>query len=469
MSRRNKEGIVLNFLKPILKIFTVSVLMGGCAFMQGELFDQSFWAGSPFRINDEAELGIADLAKGNYVTAESHFKRALRNDPRDIDALIGAGILYQNTGQITKSRQMYEAVLALHPDDSHQFVVWNNIETKPAAQIASVNLALLETGGTPSAAASSLITPPGQPAPSALQKQNSSKPISKSKMTDLVKKIPRKNLIFSDNDREISVFVGAEANTMSRFTTLKVLRDQGLITEVEFKQRRQTNVGALLPLTSPPPAAGLERPVPTTEQIAGRFRAIGRALEMRAISVAQHTAERSMILDALMPSAPVVIANPVAAPRGLMQAADAVRRLEKLKSRGYISSNEYSRERQAIELAMRPPAPLRSNLSQKVDKKPTNISIKKEEPEKSDPQPAVHLASYRTVKQAKRGWAQIRRMHNSLMKGLTHVVSRVNLGKKGVYYRLKVGPLPSAKVAKDLCRKLKRRRQFCEPSTMITT
>ena len=132
--------------------------------MQGELFDETFWAGSPFRVNDEAELGIADMAKGNYVSAEAHFKRALRTNPRDIDALIGAGILYQNTGQTTKSRQMYEAVLALHPDETHQFVIWNNIETKPAAQIASVNLSLLETGGTPSAAASTLITPPGQPA-----------------------------------------------------------------------------------------------------------------------------------------------------------------------------------------------------------------------------------------------------------------------------------------------------------------
>ena len=126
---------------------------------------------------------------------------------------------------------------------------------------------------------------------------------------------------------------------MSRYTTLKVLRDQGLVTPDEFNARRQTNIGALLPLTSPPPAAGLDRPVPTTEQIAGRLRAIGRALEMRAISVAQHSAERTMILDALMPSAPVVVANPATPPRGLMEAADSVRRLEKLRDEGFINSD----------------------------------------------------------------------------------------------------------------------------------
>ena len=44
-------------------------------------------------------------------------------------------------------------------------------------------------------------------------------------------------------------------------------------------------------------------------------------------------------------------------------------------------------------------------------------------------------------------------------------VTKVNLGPgKGVYYRLKVGPVDSADDATDLCRKLKKRRQYCEPS-----
>ncbi len=45
-------------------------------------------------------------------------------------------------------------------------------------------------------------------------------------------------------------------------------------------------------------------------------------------------------------------------------------------------------------------------------------------------------------------------------------MTRVNLGKKGTYYRLKAGPLKDAAAAKAMCRKLKRRRQFCQP-TMI--
>ena len=113
-----------------------------------------------------------------------------------------------------------------------------------------------------------------------------------------------------------------------RFETLRILRDQGLITPDEYQARRKANVGALLPLSSPPPAAGLDRPGPNSTQMVGRLQAIGRALEMRAITISQHAAERSMILDALLPAAPVTVANPGRPPSGLMEAADGVRRLE---------------------------------------------------------------------------------------------------------------------------------------------
>jgi tetratricopeptide (TPR) repeat protein len=139
-------------LNAIVKLVTkgaalcvVAVVLSGCGLMNNGVLKESFWASSPFKQNDEAELGIAELAKGNYVTAEGHFQRALNANKRDIDALLGSGILYQNTGQFVKSREMYEAVLALRPDDSQQFVVWSQLTTRPASQVASVNLAQLES------------------------------------------------------------------------------------------------------------------------------------------------------------------------------------------------------------------------------------------------------------------------------------------------------------------------------------
>ncbi len=154
-----RTSTVTGQIRRVAFVVVVTAALGACGFFQNTLFEDSFWASSPLRQNDEAELGIAELAKGNYVTAEGHFQRALKRNPKDIHALLGAGILYHNTGQLTKAREMYEAVLAIRPDESQQFVVWSNISTRPASQIASVNLSLLDSGGVTSALGSGT---PGQ-------------------------------------------------------------------------------------------------------------------------------------------------------------------------------------------------------------------------------------------------------------------------------------------------------------------
>ena len=443
-------------------VVLVAVGLGACGFFQDNLFRDSFWSASPLRDNDLAELGIAELAKGNYVTAEGHFQQALRRNGKDIHALLGAGILYQNTGQLTKAREMYEAVLAIRPDDSKQFVVWSNISTRPASQIASVNLSLLDSGNVTSAMSSAAAgggsrqpAVPAPPMPRVSAAPSSSVMLGRPPA-------PAAPSAARVAAPAIGKFVGADANVISRFATIRALRDQGLVTQQEFNARRRANIGALTPQTAPPPSAGLDRPVPTTEQITGRLRAIGRALEMRAISVTQHAAERNMILDALMPSAPVVVANPKPPPRGLMEAADAVRRLEQLRDTGYLSSDEYAKERQAIEKAVQPkqPPPPVAMAAKEATSEPREMMKSR------GLSPGVHLASFRSRKQANRGWKQIRRTHKAILGGLEHQVTRVNLGKKGTYYRLKAGPLKDNAAAKALCRKLKRRRQFCEP-TMI--
>jgi tetratricopeptide (TPR) repeat protein len=447
-------------IKRIASVVLVSVVLGACSFLQGDLLQSSFWASSPFQANDEAELGIANLAKGNYVAAEGNFQKALRRNAKDVHALLGAGILYQNTGQITKAREMYEAVLAIRPDESVQFVVWSNISTRPASQIASVNLALLDSGGVPGALSGIGEAPPA-PMPRVSAAPTTSVMLGRPAQAATPRpRVPAPGAALPSVP-SIGKFAGGDANVISRFATIRALRDQGLLTQQEFNVRRRANLGALLPLTSPPPSAGLDRPVPSTEQITGRLRAIGRALEMRAISVTQHAAERNMILDALMPSAPVVVANPLPMPRGLMEAADSVRRLEQLRDTGYIGSDEYAKERQAIELAMQPKQP------KMVQAAPTpGAAPAKSMKMAAASGPAVHLASFRTRKSADRGWAQIKRAHAKLIGGMESKISKVNLGRKGTYYRLKVGPFATAAEAKAMCRKLKRRRQYCEATVM---
>jgi tetratricopeptide (TPR) repeat protein len=446
----------------------VATLASGCAFLQENLYDEAFWASSPLKVNDEAELGIAQLAKGNYIQAEGHFQRALQANQRDIDALLGAGILYQNTGQFVKAREMYEAVLAIRPDESQQFIVLSDISTRPASQVASVNLSLLETGRTSEAAAfgNSPVRrdqPVGGAPISDVMLGRTSSEIASSPATQQM------NAPGFATPSDIGSFGGNDQNIVSRFATMKALRDQGLITQEEYAQRRQSNIGALLPMTSPPPAAGLDRSVPTTEQITARLRAIGRALEMRAISVSQHAAERNLILDALMPGAPVRVAAPAVPPQGLLEAADSVRRLEKLQEEGFISSDEYARERQAIEIAMQA-QPGAGETQQVAANTATAGAPATGAPQHaarpSGPQPGVHLASYRSERQAQSGWSQIRRAHSQLLDGLEPEISRVTLGSKGTYFRLKAGPLPSTAEANSLCRELKQRRQFCDATVI---
>jgi len=260
-----------------------------------------------------------------------------------------------------------------------------------------------------------------------------------------------------------------DRNIVSRFDTLRDLLDQGLITPEEYKVRRSRNAGALVPLTTKPPAAGLDRPVPSSSQVTGRLRAIGRALEMRAITIEQHAAERKMILDALMPETPLVLANPAVPPKGLMASADTVRRLEGLKAEGLISSDEYSRERAAIETGLQPAPPQGGAMMASRNPSGGPSSLMAPKRAMSGPQPAVHLASYKSKRDASRGWTQLKRAHRGLLGGLQSEVTQVNLGPgKGVFYRLLAGPLDSKNAASGLCRKLKSKRQFCEPGFMGT-
>ncbi len=452
-SRLNGPLSVILGIRNIAVVLVLATGLSACGALQPEVFNRSFWSNSPLRENTTAELALGELAKGNYIKAEGMFQKALKRNPQDIHALLGLGMIYQNNGQLTKARQMYEAILAIRPGRDKQFVVWKSLATRPISEIASVNLALIESGGVLTSMGREngvqpelAVTPPVSGAATGQAMIARAPPGAPAAMET---GIPR--------------FAEANTNIVSRFKTMIALRNQGLLTRQEYNVRRQANIGALLPLTSPPPAAGLDRPVPSTEQISGRLRAIGRGLEMRAITVAQHTAERSMILDALMPAAPVSVANPGRPPQGLLEAADDVRWLEYLQEQGLITADEYSRERKAIEQAMQPPPPPPA-ATPAAGLSPAEQQAAPAKPR--GPQPGVHLASYRSIRDAERGWSQLRRAYKAELGGLQSDISKVDLGAKGIFYRLKAGPLADKGEAQAICRKLKRRRQFCAPTFM---
>ncbi|MFC1673972.1 tetratricopeptide repeat protein [Pseudomonadota bacterium] len=452
-----------------LRIATIVFAMGGlsatlsaCGVMQqSEILNGNFWTlGGGNTDNNEAELGLAELAKGDIVLAQTHFEKALKANPNDVHALYGLAVLYQNTGQATRSRQLYEQIVSMTPPPREEILIWADKQTQPIFEVAQVNLHLL-ANGQPAGL-------PGAPMPGV--QPMSPQSMSPQVMSPQMQPGPQVSTWGQGIGQPTPppaapapMFTDADLNIVDRFKTLRALLDQGLITQDEFVARRQTNVGALLPLSSAPPASGLDRPVPSVDQVTGRLRAIGRALEMRALSPAQHMAERTMILDALMPARPANVSLPALPPKGLMEAADLVRRLEMLKEADLITSDEYSKERAAIEATMQPPQASPSAASMQGAEPMAMDSG----PQLSGFQPAVHLASYRKQGSADKGWAGLVKRYGSQLGGLEYRVERVDLGGgKGVFYRLKAGPLPSNAAAQDLCRKLKAKGQYCEPSTI---
>lgn len=76
----------------------------------------------------------------------------------------------------------------------------------------------------------------------------------------------------------------------------------------------------------------------------------------------------------------------------------------------------------------------------------------------------VHLASYKNMKNADAGWANLKGRFSTLLSGMSPTVKRVDLGSKGIFHRLYAGPLGDEAAATKLCAAFKDRGVYCKPS-----
>jgi hypothetical protein len=227
-----------------------------------------------------------------------------------------------------------------------------------------------------------------------------------------------------------------DRNVIQRFDALRRLREADLITAEEFERRRATNVGGLLPYTKPLPGLGLERSVPSAEAIIARIAALGRSLEMRAITPRQHQIERSMILNALLPEAPEARALRRAPPADFLEAASMVGKLEMLRVQNLISDDEFDAESDAIEKFL--------NSGQ--------LPADKAAAERRRPPPPP-MAAVPTVTAPKAPTEPV-------ISG--PVVRKIDLGQQqGIFYRLMAGPFPDLATAELTCIEVKKAGQFC--------
>jgi hypothetical protein len=74
----------------------------------------------------------------------------------------------------------------------------------------------------------------------------------------------------------------------------------------------------------------------------------------------------------------------------------------------------------------------------------------------------IQLAAVRSIERATTEWSRLRRKHSDLLKGLSLTVTKADLGPvKGIYYRLRAGPVATESTAKSLCAQLTQRKIGC--------
>ncbi|MFP6760285.1 MAG: SPOR domain-containing protein, partial [Rhodospirillales bacterium] len=73
----------------------------------------------------------------------------------------------------------------------------------------------------------------------------------------------------------------------------------------------------------------------------------------------------------------------------------------------------------------------------------------------------IQLAAVRKETAAQNEWRRLKARHRTLLSNLELNVVKADLGTKGIYFRLRAGPLKDAESAKTLCRELSKVKVRC--------
>lgn len=412
---------------------------------------------------DASDRAMAALTRGDNSAAERYALDALRYNSKDPVALLVAGLAYQGMGRYDLARQYYDVIITnqspgsiIAPGDGGVAMPRSILDVARANmdaidKITGRNVARTIQGSGRPPGASAVGAPPfpvNDPVAAARPTAGGG-PLE-----------PIGAAVYAPPGR----VTDAEANVAGRFRILKRLLDEGLITPDEFNRRRAANAGALLPFTQSVPAAGLERPLPGDEAVVRRLRDLADALEKREMSPGDHAAERTTILDALLPEKPRKLENPPMPPRDMIEAGQAVGRMERMRSAGLVSDAEAKKERAAIERSLdaqlggarvvgtatglRPGAP--GSAGSATAATPTGWG--------------VALASSKTEEAAGKAWSTIKAKFPEQLGALDAKFVRVE--GKAVRYKVVAGPLEGKDAARKLCKTLKLHRQACDPAAM---
>ncbi|WP_237051333.1 lantibiotic dehydratase family protein [Magnetospirillum sp. ME-1] len=271
----------------------------------------------------------------------------------------------------------------------------------------------------------------------------------------------------------VPAFIAADPEAQ-RFLLLRQLVEAGLVTPEEAGTRRAANIGALLPFSAPPPAAGLGRPV-ALRDLADRLSRLSVPSAGQPASVRQ--AERDFLMDSLLPAEPVLRAPPARLEKEAL--ATGRRRAEDLGRLGLVEHDEFQREMAAIIAAERnlanapPPPPPPKKKPRKKPTLPGGAAPDGGVPGATRPGDipggtvpfnpkgtlGLHLLSMASPTTTDKAVEALKKEYPELAP-LEFKAVKTDIPDLGTTYRLMAGPLSGAD-AETLCRSLRGKGQSC--------
>ena len=384
--------------------------------------------------------GVTIRADGDPHTAEVLLEAALTENPGNAMALLELGQLYRDTGRDEHAMAMFTRVVALGQADQ-----------------GSVDPSLVDRARELMVATQRARVPP-----------------------------PDWSLVPRNPDLAV----------VSRFQTLMKLREEGLIGASEYEMRRKANLGALLPLTAPPPDVAVVRQAVPAGDVISRLRTIERFRRENGLTSDQYTAERAAVLDALMPLHAVEPAPIPFPPKNDIEARLYLDRLDRLSKVGLISEPEARGESDAIVGVFTPSEAKKmraKNMAADESMKMApadrdSASITKEKVARPPDKPmadmaakmapasepaidgalGIHVGSYRTPQRALRSWTEIRDAVGDLVADLRPRIVRTPMSDPTgpALFQLRLGPLADAAAITSLCDALRGRGLYCAPTTL---
>lgn len=294
----------------------------------------------------ESDLAVIAYTQGNFDEADEHVLEALHDNKKNAQALLVGALLSEKTNRPNRARQYYEEIL-LYNGNEVSVLGSSTPQPEKITDIARKRLRQLNLRQN-----KLIIEDKQGNKVFNISNEASVKNGTKAMQDALALRKKRQGTSTANSAAIESLFNDGEKNTISRFIILKELAENDMITKEEFLRARQANIGGLLPLTYAPASSQVIKPVPSSRIIMDRINALKSALEDRAISAKEFSAERNLIIEAILPPSPAQRLKRKAPSKEIITAAKDLRKLEVLYDLNLITSGEKDKEKALIEQAL---------------------------------------------------------------------------------------------------------------------